>query len=133
MIDDYFPWPSTEAPASQYGFQGDFFFYDKGLLQYVGYSVGHDGEPLHVRREILDCVFHNKLPNVNSLKYMQEWGHPKTPARLKKMANAIAAFTRLSKNKSNDYGQAIDDWETDLDYLYKAYYVDKFNFAWPTA
>jgi hypothetical protein len=48
------------------------------------------------------------------------------------MAHCIAAFTRNAKRRSaHDYAEAIADWEADLDYLYREYYVGHFSFAWP--
>ena len=129
--DGYFEWPSTDAPASIFGFEGDFFFYQEGLLSFVGYRAGHNGESDLVRRRILDCVFHNELPHVNSAKYMEEWGTPQQLGRLAKMAQSLAAFTRNAKRRNEDLSQAIEDWEKDLDYLYRKYYINRFHFAWP--
>ncbi len=128
----YFEWPSTDAPASIHGFSGDKFFYKDGLLSYVGYKVGRKGIVKHIRLQILDCVFHNQLPNVHSLEYMDEWGFAKTSPRLRKIAESLAAFTRNAKRRKNaDNSQAILDWESDLEYLYYKYYIGKFGFAWP--
>jgi hypothetical protein len=130
--EGFFEWPSTDAPASIYGFSGDQFFYQDGLLSYVGYRVGRNSRPLHIRRQILDCVFHNELPNVVSTEYMIEWGLPRTPARLRKLAESVAAFTRNAKrNTGYDYIDAIADWESDLEYLRNKYYDDEFGFVWP--
>ena len=133
-LDGLFEWPVTDAPASSFGISGDHFFFKEGLLKYVGYSVGLKGETVNMRQQILDCVFHNELPKVQSLEHMREWGSPRTPARLQKMAHCLAAFTRNAKRRSaNDYAEAIADWEADLDYLYREYYVGHFAFAWPDA
>jgi hypothetical protein len=132
MQQGFFEWPVTDAPASRFGFQGDVFFYEEGLLSYVGYSVGANGPPIKTRRLILDCVFHKELPRVQSAEHMLEWGEPRTAARLKKMADCLASFTRNAKrNTSHDLSSAIADWELDLEYLYSDYYVGKFQFAWP--
>lgn len=128
----FFEWPSTDAPAAIYGFSGDQFFYQEGLLSYVGYQVGRNAIPQHIRLQILDCVFHNQLPNVGSAEYMKEWDLPTTATRLRKLAESIAAFTRNAKrNASYDYRDAIAGWEADLEYLYSEYYIRKFRFAWP--
>ncbi len=130
--EGFFEWPSTDAPASIYGFSGDQFFYKDGLLSYVGYRVGRNGAPQDTRLQILDCVFHNELPNVDSAEYMEGWGSPNTTARLQKIAESIAAFTRNAKrNRGHDYSEAITNWEGDLGYLYDEYYVDRFRFGWP--
>ncbi len=131
--EGFFEWPSTNAPASKYGFIGDVFFYKGGLLSYVGYRVGQQGLPRHVRLQILDCVFHNVLPRVDSPEYMNGWGTPKTAVRLHKLAETLAAFTRNAKRrlKHSNLSKAIADWETDLNYLYRQYYIGKFGFAEP--
>ena len=101
-------------------------------MGFVGYRVGGSGEIGSVRRRILDCVFFKKLPNVESKEYMNQWGAPETATRLKKMAEAIAAFARNAKNKkSGNYSSAISDWEADLEHLRKQYYAGRFHFDWP--
>ena len=129
--EGFFEWPFTDAPASTHGFSGDKFFYKEGLLSYVGYHVGQQGVHESIRLQILDCVFHNELPNVDSPEYMDGWGSPETPDRLKKIAESLAAFARNAKGKCGGYEKAISDWESDLNYLYHKYYVDHFKFDWP--
>lgn len=131
--EGFFEWPSTNAPASTYSLSSDVFLNTDGLLSYVGYRVGRTlGVSKQIRRQILDCVFHNDLPKVISPEYMNEWGTPKTVARLHKLAETIAANTRNKKrNKNGDFSDAIADWQSDLDYLFHKYYVGKFGFAWP--
>jgi hypothetical protein len=129
--DGYFDWPTTDAPASKFGFKGDNFFYKDGLLSYVGYSAGVTAPTQQMREDILDCVFYNQIPRVISPQHMLEWGAPKSPERLRKMANCLATFTRNAKRKRTaDYGIAIGHWESDLDYLYRTYYIGRFQFAW---
>lgn len=82
------------APASKHGFTRDNFEYKEGVLSYVGYRVGRNGLSEGVRLQILNCVFHNTLPRVESPEYMEEWGTPETSERLQKLAESIAAFTR---------------------------------------
>jgi hypothetical protein len=63
---------------------------------------------------------------------MEEWGAPRTAKRLKKMAEAIASFTRSAKrNNSDSMSYAIEDWENDLPYLFENYYHHKLGFYWP--
>ena len=130
--DDFFDWPSTEA---DYGIGGlDTHDWEKvGALQFIGYKVGHtDGEPERVRERILGEVFAGPIPPVFPDSYLDEWGDPSSAARLRKMAEAIAAFTRNAKRKRGSRMQAaIKDWERDLEFLYNEYYVGHFGFAWP--
>ena len=54
-------------------------------------------------------------------------------ARLKKMAETIAALARNAKRRNNaSLDQAIRDWEHDLSFLYHTYYVGHFGFGWPS-
>lgn len=129
---DSFKWPSTDAPAGQYGFSGEEFWYQQGLLRFVGYKVGINGEPSSIRKQILKCVLFNDIPKVNSLEYMQEWGVPRTSTRLKKMAESIASFTRNAKRRTDNYQAAIDDWEADLQFLFENYYHPRLGFCWPS-
>lgn len=126
-----FKWPSTDAPAGKYGFNGEEYWYQQGLLGFVGYKVGSNGEPSSTRQQILRCVLFNDIPKVNTPDYMEEWGAPKTATRLKKLAESIASFTRNAKRNINSYQIAIDDWENDLEYLYENYYHSKLGFCWP--
>ena len=128
-----FKWPTTDAPAGINGFTGDQYWYQEGLLSYVGYRVGiTHGIPSKKRIIILDCVLFNQLPKVNSQSYMREWGCPKTAVRLKKMAESLASFVRNAKRKnSKSMRHAISDWESDLTYLFETYYHDRLGFYWP--
>ena len=128
-----FEWPSTDAPAGQGGFTGDQYWYQEGVLSYVGYRVGiTHGIAKIKRQEILDCVLFNELPRVNSPDYMEAWGQPKTSKRLKKLSESIASFTRNAKRKNNfSMEVAIEDWEHDLSYLFENYYHHKLGFYWP--
>ena len=128
--DGWFSWPSTNAPMGEGGMNAH--WYADGLFSYVGYHVGNNGEVQETREKILDCIFHNELPNVASDEYMQEFNDPKTPKRLKKMADFLSSEARnFKRNKTADYSQAIADYESDLAYLYREYYEGVFNFGWP--
>ncbi len=104
------------------------------MLSALGYHVGStEGLPEVERRFLLDQVFVICLPPLNDYGYMLEWNAPKSPGRLKKLAETLAALTRNAKRrKSKDLQLACDDWQADLDYLYAKYYVHQFRFGWPT-
>jgi len=128
----YFKWPTTFAPIGDGELNAD-GWHEEGLLSCIGYHVGNDGKHPHVRHYLLDWIFHKEeLPKVKSEEYMNEFGTPKSPQRLHKMANILASMARdFKRNYHADYSQAISDYETDLEYLYDKYYVDEFHFAWP--
>lgn len=129
--DSYFEWPTTYAPKGD-GTLDTSDWPENGLFSHVGYHVGNDGEHPDARRYILDCIFHNELPKVKSVEYMSEFGIPESSKRLQKMANHLAAMARNYKhNEHADYSQAIEDYESDLEYLYDKYYVGVFHFDWP--
>ena len=127
-----FPWPSTKAPIGKSGLDsGD--WHPIGMLSYLGYRVGAtNGVTPGIRQQILDLCFGAALPPLNGLGYMRDWGLPGTPRRLRKLANELASFARNGKRKrAANLAHAVADWEADLDYLYRRYYVRKFRFAWP--
>ena len=129
--DGYFDWPTTDAPASRFGFKGDNFTYNHGLLSYVGYSAGANAPNSETRTDTLDCVFYNEIPRVISPEHMLEWGAPESPERLRKLANCLATFARNAKRRRTaNYEIAIAHWEGDLEYLHRTYYVGRFHFAW---
>ena len=75
------------------------------LLNYVGYKAGEFGLPYIVRRKVLDCVFHNNLPNLYSEEYMELWGKPESNQRIKRVRTAIRhpdKYTQLSTLDEND-------------------------------
>lgn len=127
-----FPWPSTKAPKGKTGLDsGDWHLI--GMLSYLGYRVGATAEvSAGIRHQILDLCFDAPLPPINGIAYMSGWGAPGSTMRLRKLANELASFARNGKRKhSANLGSAVADWEADLNYLYRRYYVGKFRFAWP--
>lgn len=129
---DYFDWPSTQAGPGDRSQRFD-TWNQEGVLKYVGYEVGKTkGLADHSRREILDAVFSAVLPPVNSPDYVKKWGLPCTASRLERLANELARFSRNGKrNRTADYSAAVAEWEADLKYLHRKYYVGKFHFGWP--
>lgn len=132
--DDWFSWPKTDVldGITQEKIM-EIDWKKEGLLSVLGYHVGYNSWLSEKKRqELLSCAF--EVPIGHLKKGLdKEWGAPRSAARLKKIACSIAAFTRNAKRKKNmDYRQAIDEWESDLAYLYKKYYLDYFQFAWPS-
>ena len=108
-------------------------WYSVGMLGFLGYRVGKtDGVKENIRRKMLIEIFNGVLPPLNSFQYVDEWGEQKSAARLKKMANTIAAFVRNFKRMKNPhFDTAIMEWEADLKFLYDEFYVRRFGFDWP--
>lgn len=110
------------------------FDYDQGLLKFMGYAVGQKGAYRNRRQQVLDYVFNEKVPKVQSNEYMAEWGDPKSVDRLKKLADSLATFARNARRRrSSDMDHAIAEWEEDLKYLKDTYYTGRFRFDWPAA
>jgi len=130
--DAYFQWPTTDAR----GGRGKEQYRDlrhEGMLKYLEYRVGKEGEHSSYRHVLLSRIFENALPPVFDRLYMAEWGPNASSIRLHKMAHCLASFAKNFKYQNNDrYDEAIRDWEQDLEYLYDRYYVGRFGFGWPT-
>ena len=131
LIHQGFAWPQTDAAPTGADTPLVIDAPQTGLLKFVGYTVGESGISLEDRKQILDSVYSQTLPQVNSQSYMDQWGRPASALRLHKMADSIAAFTRQQKRKSNPPLIAISDWEYDLEYLRVTYYVGRYDFTWP--
>ena len=130
--EDFFRWPTTDAQPGMGPFSID--PPEKGMLSCLGYNVGRSGKGRRVRRQILLEVFGRELPPVNSKSYMEEWCQPNSSGRLKKLAETIAALARNAKRRNdNSMRYAIMHWEEDLDFMYEELYVNRFQFAWPSA
>ena len=129
-VDDNFPWPSTDAIEGDGGLSGD-GWPQQGLLSYVGYRVGKSGLDIEDRQNILDMVYERHLPGVNDADYMASWGYPGTAIRLRKIAESIAAFCRNQKRRDL-LAISVEDWEYDLDYLKRSFYIGHYDFEWPS-
>lgn len=130
---EYFSWPTTNAPGGDGSMLGG-DWPEVGILRFLGYRVGKiEGRPQRERHMILAEMFALDLPPAFAPYYLFQWGKPNSAARLRKMAEAIAAFARNAKRRNDgSLAQAISEWETDLEFLYRRYYVGKFHFDFPT-
>lgn len=128
----FFKMPITDAPIGLGELTG-YGWMETGLLMHFGYSVAEvAGLSKQRRREILRHVFSVAIPSGTPGSYASQWGGASSAARLKKMANSLAAFARNAKRRSPVPRAAILRWEEDLDYLYQQFYVGHFKFDWPT-
>lgn len=130
-MTSYFDWPTIDvAEGGERGGQV-VFNVGQGMLGFMGYRVGENGISSEKRKALLDYIFDNRLPMLESKDYMSGWGSPKSSTRLKKLANTLASFVRLAKRNNPERLQvAISEWTADLRYLKKRYY-GTFKFAWP--
>ena len=129
---EFFKWPSSDASPGAGDMDESFFYYRQGVLGFMGYCVGTSGSSSEKRRELLTSIYEGPLPSLNSAIYMAGWGKPKSCARLKKMAESIAAFARNAKRHDlRRFKIAVADWESDLAHLKRKYYVEHCDFAWP--
>lgn len=131
---DCFPWPSTDAPAGDgdgHGATGA--WQEIGMLAYLGYHVGLSSTLTSAQRmRLLGHVFVMRLPPLNGIAYMRQWGAPDTGTRLRKIAEGLASFARNAKRRRNpNLAEAIRQWEDDLEGLRRAHYVGRFDFPWP--
>lgn len=129
-----FQWPSTRADKSA-GHVRSFDSPEHGILSFFGYHVGKKSELTdEVRHLVLHRLFQMPLPPILPLDHMATWGAPQSARRLRKMAEAIAAFTRNARRRVHaDWLPAISEWERDLQMLHDTLYVGRFDFPWPHA
>jgi hypothetical protein len=132
-LSGYFTWPRMNStPGSGTICTADWL--ELGVLRALGYSVNEvDNLGASTRRLVLAEVFGGVLPPAFPRDHLDEWGEPKSAARLKKMAECIAGFARLA-NRRRDHSMdaALQRWEQDLGWLYDHYYVGTFRFGWPS-
>jgi hypothetical protein len=127
------PWPITDVEPGGNRNAKHLFDNERSALKICGYRVGaRDGMPPVERRRFLDCFFTYRLPQIVQHVFGDEYGDPRSEARLKKMANVIAFNCRnFKRNNAKRFHKAISDWEEDLAYLKQKYYI-KQTFVWPS-
>jgi hypothetical protein len=134
LLDEAFQWPNTEAEHGETAL-GPTDWPQVGMLGFLGYSVGQNGELRTTRQRILrDLLYKVDLPKVENQAYVAEWGAPESGARLRKMAQSIASFCRGARRRDEfAMSVAIEEWEEDLAWLKKTYYDGRFDrqFTWP--
>ena len=131
---DCFPWPSTDAPAGDGdGHAAAGAWQEIGMLAYLGYHVGLSSTLTAAQRmRLLGHVFVMRLPPLNGIGYMRQWGAPDTGTRLSKIAEGLASFARNAKRRRNpNLAEAVRQWEDDLEGLRRVHYVGRFDFPWP--
>jgi len=127
-----FAWSTTTAHPGAQPLPSNTFKYEEGLLRRYGYKVGKNGLSESERWQILDTIFLHPSLQIDDAAYLSAWGEPNSAERLQKLAESIAAFTRNAKRRSRgNFSKAIQDWETDLAYLKRTYYNNRFSFQYP--
>lgn len=130
-----FDWELQIAPRQINIYLDTYLNLEKYLLPIMGYFVGKDGLSKYQRQRFLSDTFEKELPQIQNIskKYLREWGNPFSPQRLKKIAYSIAILCKNAKKKSKlEITQPLKDWEEDLVWLYKKYYIPLgFSFHWP--
>lgn len=127
-----FDWPTTTVHSGGgTELQGDWL--KVGHLKYLGYAVGSASLSADERHEILDRAYHaRRLPPVFSDDYRDDWGGPRSSARLQKMAQSIASFCRSGKRRGRSMDIAVAEWDSDLEWLRVKYYTGRHRFEWPS-
>lgn len=105
-------------------FEADALRPSLGVLKDMGYRTGKNGLSPHQRREILQSVLRANLVATSpwTEDYIREWGEPGTYGRLNKMRRVLAGLAKNARRKKHaDMSEAVDDWESDLDWLNETY------------
>jgi hypothetical protein len=134
MTDMGFDWPTTEViqGINRLDDLGD--IPNQGVLSLMGYHVGRQGGAEKTRRTILDKIMVADLSRYpySTVQNIEDWSNPSSARRLQKLANCLAAFTRLRKRSTAfDNREAIREWESDLNYLKTYYFRPDSGFRWP--
>ena len=86
-----------------------------GVLSFLGYHVGQEGEPRWRRRQILQYILNRPLPPVGSPAYIAEWGNCGSAKRKRKLCNVLRG---LSSNRTHQNSEkALIEWLDDLEYI----------------
>jgi hypothetical protein len=103
-----------------------------GMLKAFGYTVGAKASSDATRRARLRRALVEELPTRLGRSYIEECGPPNSLARLKKMADSIATFTRNAKRRrSTSMEESIRHWEMDLAWMKQEWYRPGMGFDWP--
>lgn len=133
MMHEVFDWPHVSlTDVELYLGRFEKQFYDESPLKKLGYRVGKSSKlTMQERQYILRKAFES-VPATNLEPY--KWGAKKSPSRLESLAkhliNQINNFRRI---RTRNYTYAIQDWESDLEFLKSKFYDNKFadEFIWP--
>lgn len=129
-VSQSWPYPVINLPdrAPTGTFDSDFNAFS--ALKMFDYTVGQKGRKKgwtdHKRRKFLSDFMEMTLPPQVRKHFGDEYGDPLSAARLRKVANVIAAnATNFARRGDAAYDQAITDWEADLAFLKTKYYEGK--------
>jgi hypothetical protein len=102
---------------------------DEGMLSFLGYHVGNDGQPQPLRRAILVEICEGELPPVCSQTYLAQWGAPRSPERYHKLVRTLIALAESESRKpQQNLKRAIGERIDDLRFLRDRYGL---RFAYP--
>lgn len=99
-------------------------------LKQMGYRVGNDGLSEAKRRSILRRAVEEELGEYGPPDYIALWGDPRSPERLRKIAENIASYCRNMKRRKAPSDKAISDWEADLAWLKVEF--REIGIVWPS-
>lgn len=99
-------------------------------LPLLGYKVGQTGVDEEARRDALRQAFEDSLHAVETFEYMEQWGEPGTPRRLRRIAEHLASLIR-TRSGNPKFSEAIKDWTSDLKWLKETFYHGHMEFSWP--
>ncbi len=108
---------------------------EESPLHAMGYHVGKSGLTQDDRQKLLGNCFSGIIPWVQNAAYMEEWGNPGSPERLRRIALQLTTNLENTRNRSDwqRYGDAIEDWQEDLLWLKASFYRGNLRFSWPSA
>ena len=88
-----------------------------GVLSAFNYRVGDNGiTSAEERLVILKLIIESPIPPINNIEYVEKWGEPCTPKRLRTLQRTISGLihNRRRNGRQFRYRRAIGHWENDL-------------------
>ena len=135
--DTEWAWPiiNQEPHTNSYGAMSNENFKERSALAAFGYTVGKTrGWATSKRHKFLNDFIRKQLPSGIEEEFGNEYGSPLSTTRLRKVAKHIASICGLAIARDEHQMRfAIDDWETDLEFLKTTFYEGeglKFT-PWP--
>lgn len=132
LMKHEFTWPIVTQGWSDIHVDAE-EWHNRSPLTAMGYHVGMRSHlTTKDRRSLLENIYRGRLifPADFSPFEQREWGCPGSKNRLEKIATHIARQIALRDSRPN-FEVAVDEWQSDLDWMKDEFYQSSYRFWWP--